>query len=191
MLKQNKNSNFRENSSTIKRYQNKKFVRLSLTKKHKNLLRVRKTFRFRCHVSNPSFRQISNKDTFAKFSKRISVRVGPNNIFCTLVDEKRKTTIYTTSSGKCGINTSKKTLRYSSKIVIQSFFDNIKKYSNKDHFLITIVGPKKIKKLILEVISNNLKGKNLIIDVKSKKCFNGCRPPKKRRKKQKGLRIFK
>jgi hypothetical protein len=53
------------------------------------------------------------------------------------------------------------------------------------------VGPKKIKKLVLEVISNNLKGKNLIIDVKSKKCFNGCRPPKKRRKKQKGLRIFK
>jgi hypothetical protein len=53
------------------------------------------------------------------------------------------------------------------------------------------VGPKKIKKLVLEVISNNLKAKNLIIDVKSKKCFNGCRPPKKRRKKQKCLRIFK
>jgi ribosomal protein S11 len=191
MLKQNKNSNFKENNSVNKRYQNKKFVKFSLTKKHKNLLRIRKTFRFRCHVSNPSFRQISNKNIFAKFSKRIFVRVGPNNIFCTLVDEKRKETLYTTSSGKCGINTSKKTLRYSGKIVIQSFFDNIKKYSKEDHFLITIIGPKKTKKLILEVISNNLKGKNLIIDVKSKKCFNGCRPPKKRRKKQKGFRIFK
>jgi len=51
--------------------------------------------------------------------------------------------------------------------------------------LISIIGPKKTKKLILEVISNNLKGKNLIIDVKSKKCFNGCRPPKKKKKKTK------
>ena len=108
-----------------------------------------------------------------------------------MFDEKLKTTLYTTSSGKCGINTSKKTLRYSSKIVLQSFFDNIKKYLKEDHFLITIIGPKKIKKMVLETISINLKGKNLIIDVKNKKCFNGCRPPKKRRKKQKGLRIFK
>ena len=67
MLKQNKNSNFRENSNIIKRYQNKKFVKLSLTKKHKNLLRVRKTFKFKCHVGNPSFRQIFNKDVFANF----------------------------------------------------------------------------------------------------------------------------
>jgi len=48
-----------------------------------------------------------------------------------------------------------------------------------------------MKKPILEVISINLKDKNIILDVKGKKCFNGCRPPKKRRKKQKGLRIFK
>jgi ribosomal protein S11 len=188
MLKQNKNLNFKENN---KRYQSKKNFKLSLTKKHKNFLRVRKTFRFRCHVSNPAFRQISNKNVFTKFYKRIFIRIRPNNIFCTLIDEQKKKTLYVTSSGKCGLNTSKKTLRYSGKIITQSFFDNIKKYSQEDYFLITIIGPKKMKKPILEIISNNLKGKNLIIDVKSKKCFNGCRPPKKRRKKQKGLRIFK
>jgi ribosomal protein S11 len=108
-----------------------------------------------------------------------------------LFDNNLKKILYTTSSGKCGINTSKKVLRYSVKIVLQSFFDNIKKYLSGDHFLITIIGPKKIKKMVLETIALNLKGKNLIVDVKNKKCFNGCRPPKKRRKKQKGLRIFK
>ena len=191
MLKQNKSLNFKENNYNNKRYQNKKFIKLNLTKKHKSLLRIRKTFRFRCHVSNPSFRQISNKNILSKFSKRISIKIGPNNVFCTLFDDKNKKTLYLTSSGKCGINTSKKTLRYSVKVVIQSFFDNIKKYSKEDHFFISLVGPKKIKRLVLEVISSNLKGKNIIMDVRSKKCFNGCRPPKKRRKKQKGLRIFK
>jgi ribosomal protein S11 len=191
MLKQNKNLNFKDNNSNSKRYQNRKILKLNLTKKHKNLLRIRKTFRFKCHVGNPSFRQIFNKNVFTKFSKRISIKIGPNNVFCTLFDNNLKKILYTTSSGKCGINTSKKVLRYSVKIVLQSFFDNIKKYLSGDHFLITIIGPKKIKKMVLETIALNLKGKNLIIDVKSKKCFNGCRPPKKRRKKQKGLRIFK
>ena len=33
--------------------------------------------------------------------------------------------------------------------------------------------------------------KHILINIQSKKCFNGCRPAKKKRKKQKGLRIFK
>ena len=67
MLKQNKNLNFKENNT--KRYQNKKVLKLNLTKKHKNFLRVRKTFKFRCHIGNPAFRQISNKNVFFKFFK--------------------------------------------------------------------------------------------------------------------------
>jgi len=189
MLKQNKNLNFKENN--FKRYSNKKTFKVNLNKKHKNFLRIRKTFKFRCHVSDPVFRQISNKNVYKNFSKHIFIRVRPNNIFCTLVDKKSNNILHTTSSGKCNIKTSKKTLRFSGKIIAQSFFDNIKKYLKKDYFLVTISGPKKMKKPILELLSLNLKGKNLIIDVKGKKCFNGCRPSKKRRKKQKGLRIFK
>ena len=189
MLKQNKNLNFKDSST--KRYYNRKTFKVNLNKKHKNFLRIRKTFKFRCHISNPVFRQISNKNVYKNFSKHIFIRVRPNNIFCTLVDRKLNKTLYTTSSGKCNIKTSKKTLRYSSKIVAQSFFDNIKKYSKTDYFLITMSGPKKMNKPILELLSFNLKNKNIIVDVKGKKCFNGCRPSKKRRKKQKGLRIFK
>ena len=70
MLKQNKNLNFKDNNSNSKRYQNRKILKLNLTKKHKNLLRIRKTFKFKCHVGNPSFRQIFNKNIFTKFSKK-------------------------------------------------------------------------------------------------------------------------
>lgn len=189
MLKQSKNLNFKDSST--KRYSNRKTFRINLNKKHKNFLRVRKAFKFRCYISNPIFRQISNKNIYKNFSKHIFIKIRPNNVFCTLVDKDLKKILYTTSSGKCNTKTSKKTLRHSSKIVVQSFFDNIKRYSKKDYFLITINGPKKMKKPILELLSLNLKNKNLIVDVKGKKCFNGCRPSKKRRKKQKGLRIFK
>lgn len=189
MLKQSKNLNFKD--KIVKRYSNRKTFKTNLNKKHKNFLRVRKTFKFRCHISNPIFRQISNKNIYKNFSKHIFIKIRPNNVFCTLVDKHSNKILYTISSGKCNIKTSKKTLKYSSKIVLQSFFDNIKKYLKKDYFLITISGPKKIKKSVLELLSLNLRNKNIIIDVKGKKCFNGCRPPKKRRKKQKGLRIFK
>ncbi len=189
MLKQSKNSNFRD--KVTKRYSNRKTFKVNLNKKHKNFLRVRKTFRFRCHISNPIFRQISNKNISKNFSKRISIKIRPNNVFCTLVENNSNKILYTISSGKCNIKTSKKTLRYSSKIILQSFFDNVKKYLKRDYFLVNIDGPKKIKKSVLELLSLNLKNKNVIIDVKGKKCFNGCRPPKKKRKKQKGLRIFK
>jgi ribosomal protein S11 len=71
------------------------------------------------------------------------------------------------------------------------FFEKIKNKLLSKNILVNIIGPKKIKKSILEQVSNSLKHKNLIINVDSKKCFNGCRPAKKRRKKKKGLRIFK
>ena len=82
-------------------------------------------------------------------------------------------------------------MRFSSKIITQQFFEKIKENLAAKKLIINVIGPKKIKKSILEQISNNFKNKSLIINVDSKKCFNGCRPAKKRRKKKKGLRIFK
>lgn len=189
MLKQKKSSNLKENS--VIRYKKKNFLKLNSTKKYKSFLRIRKSFKLKCHIGNPTFRKIANKNIYTKFSKHLFIRIRPNNVFCTLMDTKSNKTLYATSSGKCKIKTSKKTLRYSNKIITQSFFDNIKKYLKGDYFLINIIGPKRMKKSILEQLSIHFKGKNLIINIKGKKCFNGCRPPKKRRKKQKGLRIFK
>ena len=42
-------------------------------------------------LGNPSFRQIFNKNVFTKFSKRISIKIGPNNVFvpCLIIKEKK------------------------------------------------------------------------------------------------------
>ena len=49
-----------------------------------------------------------------------------------------------------------------------------------------------MKKPLLKQIVEQIGVKTAItINVMPKKCFNGCRPKKKRRKKQRGLRIFK
>jgi len=189
MLKQNKKLNFKK-TFAIK---NKKTSNLKInsSKKYKNFLRIRKSFKFKYHIGNPIFKKIANTNLFKKFSRHINIKIKPNNVFCTLKDSVKNSTLYITSAGKCNVKTSKKTLRFSSKIIIQSFFDNIKKHIKSNKFLINIIGPKKIRKSILEQFAINFKNRDLIINVKGKKCFNGCRPPKKRRKKQKGLRIFK
>ena len=86
---------------------------------------------------------------------------------------------------------SKKTLRYKSQLIIKEFLKNIKPFLIKNHFLINIEGTKKIRSLTLKNLSHYFKNKKTIINVNLKKCSNGCKPPKKRRKRQKGLRIFK
>ena len=100
-------------------------------------------------------------------------------------------TLYTTSSGKCNLNTSKKTLRYTTKIILQSFLNNIKTYLEQDFFILNLTSPKKLRIAVLRQLQTTFKKKELIINIKGKKYFNGCRPAKKKRKKQKGLRIFK
>jgi ribosomal protein S11 len=189
MLKQNKKLNFKRNS--VIKSKKSYILKVNSSKKYKNFLRIRKSFKFKYHIGNPIFRKIATTNLSKKFSKHVNIKIKPNNVFCTLRDSLKKSTLYITSAGKCNVKTSKKTLRFSSKIIIQSFFDNIKKHLKSTKFLINIIGPKKIRKAILEQLAINFKNKDLIINVKGKKCFNGCRPPKKRRKKQKGLRIFK
>jgi ribosomal protein S11 len=152
---------------------------------------MRKMLKHKPYLTNPTFQKVTMKNVSRKFYKQINIRVTPNNVFCTLKNNLRNKTLYITSSGKCNTKTSKKILKYSSKIVTQHFFEKIKDNLRSNKFIVNIVAPQKIKKSILELIGNNLKNKCLIVNVDPKKCFNGCRPAKKRRKKQKGLRIFK
>jgi len=172
-------------------YKKREASKQSSLKKLKNFLRVRKSFQNKHYFWNPTFRQLTVPNFYEKYALQISIKITPNNVFCVLVNTNSKKTIYVTSSGKCGVQTSKKTLKFSSKNVLQSFFDNIKSYLKAESFLVKFVGPKRLKRPLLEQITSKLRGKNLIILVDGKKPFNGCRAPKKRRKKQKGLRIFK
>ena len=57
--------------------------------------------------------------------------------------------------------------------------------------LVNLTGPISLRKSLIEQVTKYIKRNSITININQKKCFNGCRPPKKRRKKQKGLRLFK
>lgn len=185
MLKQKKNLNFKNKFSS-------NFQRKNNSKQNRIVYRLRKIFKNKSYFVNPTFQEIANnnKNTYL-FSKKIDIRVTPNNVFCTLKNCFNNKTIKIGSAGKYKVKTSKKTLKYSCKIIVGFFLKEIKQDINSKKILVNITGPINLRKSIIEQITKYIKRNSITLNVNQKKCFNGCRPPKKRRKKQKGLRLFK
>lgn len=131
-----------------------------------------------------------------KHFKKVNVRVTSNNVFCTLIDVLRNKTLIIGCAGKYSVKTSKKTLKFSSKVILESFYNEIKKKLRGQQIIINIIAPKKLRKKIFWFFVNKLRKENKIIrkcifNIEPKKAFNGCRAAKQKRKKRKGLRIFK
>lgn len=168
---------------------------LKISKKNlrtsKNKLRIRRIFKNKSYTANSSFKILNNSKFESIFYKKLNIRVTPNNIFCTLKNISTNEIINVGSAGKYKIKTSKKTLRYSSKIIVEHFLEETKDEMKNRNIIINIIGPIRIRKAILKQLSKYISNCATLVNVDNKKCFNGCRPPKKRRKKQKGLRIFK
>lgn len=140
-----------------------------------------------------SFQIFFTNKKFKKFSKCLNIKVTSNNIFCNFKNRLNNKTLAVASSGKYKIKTTRKKLRYAVKLVLRSFITDISSRFVLKTLIIKIVAPIRIKKQVVSYLSEVLKRKTqkLIIKFLHKKCFNGCRPAKKKRKKQKGLRIFK
>lgn len=183
--KTKKNLNIKKKSKSLK-FWSKNKLRVSKIK-----LRSRKIFKNKPYIINPYFQKINVESISSTFSKKISIKVTPNNVFCTLKNITKEKTIKIGSSGKYNVKTSKKTLRYSTKIIVGSFLEEIKNELQTKKLIVDLIGPIRIRKAILKQLSKYIRKSSTILNVQDKKCFNGCRPPKKRRKKQKGLRIFK
>ena len=101
---------------------------------------------------------------------------------------------YSTSTGKYGLIVSKKSLKFFIKSFFVKFFKHIKSNYKLKGLFVSIISPTRLKKQILKnlfsfLFKNN--HKKLMICVKNKKCFNGCRAKKKRRKKGKRTRTLK
>lgn len=141
------------------------------------------------------------------FGKVITIRIKPNNVFCTFVNRTNQKTISGTSS-KYKVKMSKKALRYNYKVILKSFLKETKRFLKSKRILISVTSPKRIRRELLRILKTRLmkqkkfaqkaSGKRvryspdlLLFRFNSKKCFNGCRVRKKRRKKQRGLRIYK
>jgi ribosomal protein S11 len=140
------------------------------------------------------------------FDKLMTIRIKPNNMFCTLTSTKKKRVISATST-KYRIKMSKKALRYNYKLILKAFIDETKKFFGRK-MRISLTAPKRIRRELLRILKKKLTlkkksakdtlGKSipvipriLLFHFKAKKCFNGCRARKKKRNKQRGLRIYK
>jgi hypothetical protein len=134
----------------------------------------------------------------------LNIKIARNNVFCTLI--KKKKVKKTGSAGIYKIRISKKFLKMNYKRVIKIFLKKIKKKITFNNLFLNIFCAKKFRKKILRQILKFRK-KNykrlrykykkkkyieiLAINFKNKKCFNGCRPKKKIRKKRRRFRVFK
>lgn len=119
----------------------------------------------------------------------ISVKITPNNMFCTLISNKDNKILLSKSSGSYKINLSKKLLKYYHKIILSKFFLDVEKCKKESCLIINLISPLKLRKSIFRHIVFNFNKTKLYFNFKPLKLFNGCRPKKKKRKKQKSLRI--
>ena len=164
--------------------------RLSISTK--KLLRLRETYSKLNYSFNFYFKRIiSFFKTLSKSRyRKINIKLQQNNVFCTLTNIKHKT-LHTSSSGKCKIKTSKKTIKFTNASIIKSFLKDVKNQIRGYKILILIIAPKNLRQKIINQLCTALKNKNIFITIQNKKNFNGCRSKKQKRKKRKGLRIFK
>ena len=170
----------------VKKYNKFKFRKNRFNKVIKN---IRKRLKLRNY--KPFLKQEISIYKQKKFPSFLNIKVCRNNIFCTL---RSFGFFYSTSTGKYGLIVSKKSIRF----FIKSFFVKLFKYIKFNFKLkglfISIIAPTRLKKQILKILFSFLFKNNhrkLIICVKNKKCFNGCRAKKKRRKKGKRIKTFK
>jgi ribosomal protein S11 len=169
-----------------KKMSKNKFKGRNLRRKKK--FRLRLLFRKKFVFLNTLFQAITNKKKIFLATK-LNFRITQNNVFCTLVDGK---ILEVGSAGKYKVKVSKKTLRYNTKILVNIFLKKIRSRLKRKHIIINLIGSSRIRKPLLKQIFKQFGIKTSITaSINSKKCFNGCRPRKKRRKKQRGLRIFK
>lgn len=169
---------------------------------------IKKQFRLKLYNKNLfSFR---NYKVFINkiFVNKIVIRVKGNNFFCTFLKLKKNTNsidriLQADSAGKYKLKTSKKNIKFNLPIVLFTFLKRLKKNKaifvtgksrrGKIYFkniIIKIIAKLRIRRKILKLLNDFVKG-NKMFYLQPKKCFNGCRAVKARRKKRLRFRIFK
>jgi hypothetical protein len=172
----------------------KKKYKKKITKKtlQKTLFRVQKLF-------NTSFSYYSKKfvvlHKLLKCTKlKAIIRVTANNIFCTILQTPQNKIIYVGSVGKYKLKSSQQKVKFTLKTITKLFYTEIDKLLIEDtnSIFIELVAPLKVRTFLIKGLSFfKKKNKTIIINIKPKKCFNGCIPPKKIRKRKRKMRILK
>lgn len=154
-----------------------------------------KFFYFRKYLKNKKYGLNFNLKKNLCVNKKnfytINILFKSNNFFCTLSNSFNKKVLYSVSSGNYDIKTSKKLLKHTFKFVIERFFRVVSKKIKNNNLIFNITSPIHLRKRVLDIISLNSAKESFIVHIKKSKCYNGCRPSKKQRKKRKGLKLLK
>lgn len=126
-----------------------------------------------------------------RFNLKLAVNIFPNNIFLNLSQVKKYKTLKKASSGMFSVKITKKRLYQGVGIILQKFLKKIKFFLHRRNLLIVLTSPRFLKRKVIKLFRNSLLKRNLFFKVLASKCFNGCRPKKKRRKKRIRVKIFK
>jgi len=147
-------------------------------------------------TSKAGLKKIFFKDN--SFKKKINIKVTSNNIFCTCINFITNKIIYNGSGGLYKIKVSKKKLKLVYKNILYKFFSFLRKKYRRNflnRILVCVSAPITLRKKITRAVMNILlKLKNLkviLLIMNKKKCFNGCRASKVRRKKNLKFKIYK
>lgn len=180
----------------------KRWFRLRFKKKlYKRFKKI-----FGCKRYNKAKLKLPVEGAHRLFYFKLTILIKKNNIFCNFSHFKNNKTLNSCSSGKYKIKVSKKTLKYTHDLVLDKFYKEIwhkvytkikKKELKKNKkvlrrgLFVNIVCSTRLRKKVCQYVYRKFKKIPLIINVLSKKVFNGCRPPKKVRKKRRRMRIYK
>jgi hypothetical protein len=164
--------------------------------KRKNLQRYHDKF----HIKNRRYKltfykkvQLLTKSSIQRaYFHKVIIHIKPNNVFCTFINTYKKKILESSNSATFSINITKKQLKHNIPKLLLFFIKKIFQRL-KAQLIIKIISPKYLKKRILRQIRPFFSKyqKQLLIEMPSKKCFNGCKPPKNRRKKRKYNIIYK
>ncbi len=127
----------------------------------------------------------------------ITIRMTQNNLFCYIGNVATNKTLLKLSSGIVKINITKKTLKFHSSRIIPYFFSLLRPKMINHVIGINLVVPKNLKRKIFFLVFSKFKKartKKMFFKLfffSGKKCFNGCRAAKLKRKKRHKFRIYK
>lgn len=119
----------------------------------------------------------------------VNIRINPNNTMISLADINGNTK-YKVTAGMLGLHSSKKNYKLVYNLVLTQFFNVLRKKKITKNLLFRLNVPQLLRRRIVRRLKFYIKN-NSIFEGLRQLAFNGCRPPKLRRKKRKGLRITK
>jgi hypothetical protein len=131
------------------------------------------------------------------YTQRLSIKIKPNNIFCTLVNIGSNETVFKTSGDLLGFKVTQKKMRHILEGVLETFLSKVRPITVLPGGIVfTIMAPSTLNQRIYDFLCRNFilkdpeKQRRLRFIFIPHKSFNGCRPVKKVRSKRHNIKFI-